>query len=198
MKNEKLSNLLGYYLLAAAILGVSLGYFVVRPELRSASNSRQQTAQVNLKIAADQRLKDETDQLWKNYTDTSGGQSIQSQTSRILGQLPLDNEEERFFPYIEHLALLNQVQFSSYQPQGGASNSAGSSAYTAYPATISVSGTYQNAYNFFNAFELGARFADIESFSITSGSSASTSALTFNVNLQAYYQKSTATAGGTK
>ncbi|MEO7617479.1 MAG: type 4a pilus biogenesis protein PilO [Candidatus Saccharibacteria bacterium] len=193
MKSDKLNNFLGLCLLGAILMAVGT-FFVVKPSLARSSTTSAKIKTTNVDIAGLHMLATQTDTLRTNYAEVKG------RRDQILRQLPGKSEEDRLLALLSALGKQSGVVVSSFVPTGDgpvASSGAVASSIAAFPAAVSVTGTYLQQQSFLRLIENSARFIDLESASLGSGNSGS---LAVSLVLQAYYQNDIApvTSGGAK
>lgn len=183
MKTDKLSNLLGLYLLVAIVAGVILGLFVIKPIYAKAAATRGQAKEMRAKIAALEQLGRDTETLRGNYEE------VKEERDRILALLPVSTEEERLLAYLSELAQQSGAVLSTFAPTAASVEAQSLTSISVYPVSINVSGSYQAIYNFLEKVEEGARFVDVHSGSFASAESAG---VAVKVDLTAYYQQAPA------
>lgn len=183
MKTDKLTNLLGLYLLAALLAAVALIFFVIRPIYGRAAAARAEVKQTQSKIAALEQLEKDTEDLRRSYED------VKAERDEILAQLPVSSEEERLLALLSELAGQSGVVLSTFAPDQSAllaaREASEATGLNIYPASINASGSYRALATFLEKLEQGARFVDIESGVFSAGQS---SGVTVRVDLKAYYQ----------
>lgn len=192
MKSDKVSNLLGIYLLGALLAAGVLGYFVIRPLVNSGQASAAQVKAENQKIAALHQLDKDTQTLRVNYAKVKG------QRDAILQLLPVQSEEERLLALLNDLAVSSGVVLSSFSPTEPSANAAKLTSVSVYPVSLNVAGSYTQIQQFLNKVENGARFIDVRSTNESGGAvpGAKTIALNVVLNMDAYYQGSSQASSG--
>lgn len=188
MKNEKLSNILGLYLLGAIALA-ALGFiFLIKPTYTKATKTKVEVTAQQVKIADLKQLEKDTETLRSNYDE------VKEKRDLILAQLPAKQEEERLLALLSQLSQQNGVVMSSFAP--GAAPSTETSSLSIYGAAVNITGTYAQIQGFLTSLEQAARFIDVKSVSLSAGEK---SIITASIVLQAYYQQSEtpAATGGT-
>jgi Tfp pilus assembly protein PilO len=192
MKSDKLNNFLGLCLLGAIVLAVG-SFFIIKPSLTRAGVTAAKVKATNADIDGLHTLATQTETLRKNYAE------VKDRRDQILHQLPSKSEEERLLALLSALGKQSGVVVASFVPNAdtAASTSSVASSITAYPAAISVTGTYVQQQAFLRLIENSARFIDLESAALSSGQSGS---LAVNLILQGYYQNdnTVVTTGGAK
>lgn len=184
MKTDKLTNLLGLYLLAALLSAFILITFVVRPLWANAQQTRAKAAEQNQKIQALEQLEKDTEVLRQNYEE------VRDERDKILALLPAKSEEERLLALLSEISQRSGVALSTFAPSGSttpAGITAQASSVSIYEASVGVSGTYLSVQQFLANIEDGARFVDVQSGSMSAGSQGSL--VSARINLKAYYQQ---------
>lgn len=192
MKSDKVSNLLGMYLLGALLGAGVLGYFVIRPLVNSGQANAAQVKTENQKIAALHQLDKDTQTLRVNYAKVKG------QRDAILQLLPVQSEEERLLALLNDLAVSSGVVLSSFSPTQPTANAAKLTSVSVYPVSLNVAGSYTQIQQFLNKVENSARFIDVRSTNESGGAApgAKTVALNVVLNMDAYYQGSGQASSG--
>ncbi len=183
-KNDKLSNILGLYLLGAIGLAGVAGYFVIKPFYAQGQGFSASTTVKNADIAALNKLSADTDTLRGNY------QTVKNQRDSILKQLPTKSEEERLLALLSSLGQSSNTVVASFTP-AGISNAAAASAASSvsiYPANVTVKGTYESIQSFLRKIEEGARFIDIQNASFSASAKGSAVNVDATFSISAYYQ----------
>ena len=191
MKTDKLTNLIGLYLLIGLLAATVLGFFVIKPFYNRASERKAQVEKIKQDMAALEQLEEDTELLRKNYDQ------VKEQRNEILSLLPAKTEEERLLAVMSSIASNSGVVLTAFAPDANVASVGNITSLSIYPATFTVAGNYSNITNFLTKMEDGARFVDIQGANLVGGGNQG-SALSTRLTVNAYYQSGSVEAGGAK
>lgn len=194
MKDNKLSNLIGLYLLIGLVAFGVLGYFVISKTITRANTHKAERLVVQTEIKALEQLEHDTEELRVNY------QNIKDQRDEILSLLPPQTEEENLLALLSEIAQRSGVVLNNFSPESvvivdvptAEGELVGS--HRVYPVTLNVIGTYETIFgdaganSFLGSIENGARFIDVISTDIASSTTPGDESINVRLVVNAYYQ----------
>ncbi len=191
MKDHKLLNLVGLYLLIGLATAAVVGFFIIKPILNTAGKDGQQIADYNNKITALKQLDQDTQTLRQNYA------AVKDQHDQILHLLPTANEEERLVAMVSDLTSKSSAVMTTFSPGGVAASAA--TGVATYPVNLAISASYAGVQSLLQKLENAARYIDVQSVNLAPNGAGSTN-VQAAVNITAYYQAAppASTTGGTQ
>lgn len=185
-KTDKLSNIIALYAAVALIVAGAAGLLIIKPLYKQIQTDGAKTTTVKAATTALVQLGRDTDTLRINYA------SVKSQRDQILNQLPVSSEEERLVALLGAMGQANGVVVNSFAPSQGVTTAATATSavpngLSVYPASVSITGTYQQIQAFLVSMETSARFISVQASALTGSLTSST--VSGEISFQAYYQQ---------